>query len=110
VSSGASWFTHPQTTTATMAEALVKSGDAGAYMFVDGNWTSLDGGLSAVWLFKNKDNCGARVVAKSTADQKVSCLRFFLLVSLSRFVQALASGCIIDACVYTPAHTYALLA
>ncbi len=41
----------------------------------DGNWVSLDGGLSTIWLFKANDNCSARIVAKSTADQKV--LRVF---------------------------------
>ncbi len=53
------------------SEALIKSADAGAYAFVDNAWASLDGGLSAMWLFKNKDNSGARLVAKSTSEQKV---------------------------------------
>ena len=31
----------------------------------------LDGGLSTIWLFKANDSTSARIVAKSTADQKV---------------------------------------
>ncbi len=59
----------------------------------------LDGGLSTIWLFKANDSTSARIVAKSTADQKVGDVSFFLFffaqATLLQYVvnSALGPGC-----------------